>query len=63
MTPADMTMTVLTHPFQVVLMGVVLFRLVREVVIAAAEARQTSHVDSGGDRQPLATGPSDLRAA
>jgi hypothetical protein len=62
MIPAALTMTVLTHPLQVVLMGMVLSRLVREVFIAAAGVRQASHRRSSRDRQSLATGPSELRA-
>jgi hypothetical protein len=63
MIPAALMMTVLTHPLQVVLMGMALSRLVREAVIAAAGARRPSHVGSGRDRQPLGTGRSDPRAA
>ena len=63
MTPAAITMTVLTHPLQALLIGMILSRLVREVVIASAGSRNASCPGSGRDRQPLATTSSDLRAA
>jgi hypothetical protein len=56
-------LAILTHPLHVLLFEVILSRLAREVVSAAARARETSRVDSRGDRQPVAPGPSDLRAA
>jgi hypothetical protein len=59
MIPAAITMTVLTHPFQVLLMGVILFQGVRAAISAAAEARRPS---SGSHPAPVA-GPSHLRAA
>ncbi len=62
MIPAALTMTVLTHPLQVLLIGMILSRLARELVSAAARARKVSSGGTG-ERQPLATGPSDLRAA
>ena len=55
--------TVLTHPLHVLLFGVILCRLAREVVSAAARPQEASRVAPGGDRQPLATDSSDLRAA
>jgi len=60
---ASITMTVLTHPLQVLLIGMILSRLAREVVIASAGARNASRPGSGRDRQLLATRSSDLRAA
>ena len=56
-------LAILTHPLHVLLFGVILSRLAREVVSTAARAREASRVESLGDRQPLAPGPSDLRAA
>ena len=56
-------MMMLTHPLHVLLAGVILSRVVREVVSAAARARDASRVGSGRDRQPGAVSPSDIRAA
>jgi hypothetical protein len=56
-------MMMLTHPLHVLLVGVILSRVVREVVGAAARAREASRVGSGRDRQPVAMSPSDIRAA
>jgi len=42
MIPAAITMTVLTHPLQVLLIGVMVSRLAREVVSAAARAWKAS---------------------
>jgi hypothetical protein len=56
-------MMMLTHPLHVLLVGMILSRAVREVVSAAARAREASRVGSGRERQPVARGPSDLRAA
>src|SRR5262249_33930896 len=39
----------LTHPLHVLLFGVILSRLAREVVSAAARAREASRVESRGD--------------
>jgi len=39
MAPETIMLTVLTHPFQVLLMGIILIRLAREVVAAATQAR------------------------
>jgi hypothetical protein len=50
-------LAIVTHPLHVLLFGVVLSRLGREVVSAAARARETSR----GHRLPVA--PSDRRAA
>ena len=56
-------MMMLTHPLHVLLAGVILSRVVREVVSAAGRAREASRGGSDRDRQPAAMGPSDLRAA
>jgi hypothetical protein len=56
-------MMMLTHPLHVLLAGVILSRVVREVVSTAARARAASRVGSGRDRQPVAMSPSDIRAA
>ena len=56
-------LAILTHPLHVLLFEVILSRLAREVVSAAARAREASRVESRGDPQPLAPGPSDLRPA
>ena len=56
-------LAILTHPLHVLLAGVILSRLAREVVSATERGRETSRVDSRGDRQPSAPGPSNLRAA
>jgi hypothetical protein len=56
-------LAILTHPLHVLLFGVILSRLAREVVSAAARAREASRVGSGGDRQSVAADPSNLRAA
>jgi len=56
-------LAILTHPLHVLLFGVILSRLAREVVSAEARAREASGVESRGDRQPVAPGPSNLRAA
>ena len=53
------TLAILTHPLHVLLFGVILSRLAREVVSAAARAREGSR----GDRLPVAPDPSNLRAA
>ena len=57
------TLAILTHPLHVLLFGVILSRVVREVVSAAARAREASRVESRRDRQPVASDPSNLRAA
>ena len=59
MIPAAITMTVLTHPLHVLLIGVILSRLVREGV---AQARQVRRPGTGSHPAPAA-GPSHLRAA
>jgi len=56
-------LAILTHPLHVLLFGVILSRLAREVVTAAARAGEAARVGSGRYRQPVAPGPSDLRAA
>ena len=56
-------LAILTHPLHVLLFGVILSRLAREVFSAAARAREASRGGSGRYRQPVAPGPSDLRAA
>jgi hypothetical protein len=56
-------LAILTHPLHVLLFGVILSRLGREVVSAAARGREASRVESRGDRQQVAPGPSNLRAA
>jgi len=56
-------LAILTHPLHALLFGVILSRLAREVISAAARAREASRVESRGDRQPSAPGPSNLRAA
>ena len=56
-------LAILTHPLHVLLFGVILSRLAREVFSVAARAREASRVESRGDRQRLMPGPSDLRAA
>ena len=56
-------LAILTHPLHVLLFAVILARLAREVVTAAARAREASRGGSGRYRQPVAPGPSDLRAA
>ena len=56
-------LAILTHPLHVLLFGVILSRLAREVVSAATRAREASRVESRGDPQPLAPDPSSLRAA
>ena len=56
-------LAILTHPLHVLLFGVILSRLAREVFSAAARAPEASRAESRGDPQPLAPGPSDLRAA
>ena len=56
-------MMMLTHPLHLFLVGMILSRVAREVVSAAARAREASRVESRGDRQPLAPDPSNLRAA
>jgi hypothetical protein len=53
------TMTILTHPLQVLLIGVILSRLVREGV---AQVRQPRRPGTGSHPAPVA-GPSHLRAA
>ena len=59
MIPAAITMTVLTHPLQVLLMGMITFRGVRAAISAVAEARRP-----GTGSQPASVpGPSHLRAA
>jgi hypothetical protein len=50
--------TVLTHPLHVVLFGVIVSRLAREAVSAAARAREASR----GHGLSVAPRPSDLRA-
>jgi hypothetical protein len=52
-------LAILTHPLHVLLAGVILSRLAREVVSAAARAREASR----GNRQRVVPGPSNLRAA
>jgi hypothetical protein len=59
MIPAAITMTVLTHPLQVLLMGVILFQGVRTAISAVVEARRPG---TGSHPAPVA-GPSHLRAA
>ncbi len=59
MIPAAITMTVLTHPLQVLFMGVILFHGVRAAISAAAEARRPR---TGSHPAPVA-GPSHLQAA
>ena len=56
-------LAILTHPLHVLLFGVILSRLAREVVSAAARAREASRVESRRDRQPVTSDPSNLRAA
>jgi hypothetical protein len=56
-------MMLLTHPLHVLLAGVILSRVVRELVSAAARAREVPRVGSGRDRQPVAMSPSNIRAA
>ena len=56
-------MMMLTHPLHVLLAGVIFSRVAREVLSAVARAREASRAGSGRDRQPVARGPSDLRAA
>jgi hypothetical protein len=56
-------LAILTHPVHVLLFGVILSRLAREVVSAAARTREAARVGSGRHRQPVALGPSGLRAA
>jgi hypothetical protein len=56
-------LAILTHPLHVLLVGMILCRAVREVVSAAVRAREASRVGSGRDRQPVAMGPSNIRAA
>ena len=51
------TLAILTHPLHALLFGVILSRLAREVVSAAARAREASRVESRGDRQPSAPAP------
>jgi len=59
MIPAAITMTVLTHPLQVLLMGVILFHGVRAAISGVAEARRPG---SGSHPVPVA-GLSHRRAA
>jgi hypothetical protein len=59
MIPAAITMTVLTHPLQVLLIGMILSRMVRE---GAARARQARRPRTGSHPAPV-TRPSHLRAA
>jgi hypothetical protein len=56
-------MMMLTHPLHVLLAGVILSRVVREVVSAAARAREVSRVGSGRDPQPVVMRPRNLPAA
>jgi hypothetical protein len=53
------TTTVLTHPFHVLFMGMILVRGVRAAISAVEEARRPG---SGSHSAPVA-GPSHLRAA
>ena len=55
-------MTVLTHPLQVLLIGMIISRLARDAVVGATQARQTRRLDAGSHPAPVAA-PSDLRAA
>ena len=55
-------MTVLTHPLQVLLIGVIISRLAREGVAVATQARQARRMGSGSHPAPAADA-SDLRAA
>jgi hypothetical protein len=59
MIPAAITMTVLTHPLQALLMGTILFNVVRAAISAVVEARRPG---TGSHPAPVA-GPSHLRAA
>ena len=60
MIPAAITMTVLTHPLQVLLMGMITFRGVRAAISAVVvEARRPAR----GSHPALVAGPSHLRAA
>ena len=59
MSSETMMMTILTHPLQVLLMGVIFCRLVREGV---AQARQVRRMGSRSRPGPVADS-SDLRAA
>jgi len=45
-------LAILTHPLHVLLFGVILSRLAREVVSAAARAREAARVGPGRYRQP-----------
>ena len=54
------TMTVLTHPLQVLLIGMILVRLAREGFAAATRARQAP---TDSNCSPVRADPSDLQAA
>jgi hypothetical protein len=62
MIPEALTTTVLTHPIQVLAMGVILFHLARAAISAVAEARppRRTRSESGAARPAR---PSHLRAA
>ena len=55
------TMTMMTHPLQVLLIGMILARLAREAFAAASRVRQ-GPADSNGS-PARAANPSDLQAA
>jgi hypothetical protein len=62
MIPAAITMTVLTHPLQGLLIGMILSRLVREGVAQARQTWQARRPGTGSHRAPAA-GPPHLWAA
>jgi hypothetical protein len=56
------TMTILTHPLQALLMGMIVLRGVQGAIAAGRETRQVRRQRSGSHPTPVA-GRSDLQAA